>query len=353
MSAVATTLVKAAAQGNTPLLERWERNRINIRAIRDVVGRSLLHIAASNGHPETVRYLLNIGAHPDARDDQDHATPVHCAAAEDKVECLAVLDSYGARMDIKDIDWWRPLHWAMKNGHFRASEYLLKTCEASATEGDGNHLTPLHLAVQHNEEVGLPLLKLLFQYGAVATARNTHGYDPLCTAAKAGSEWAIAPLVSHGANVDGMTKEGFTPLHNACILGNLAVVTALLKCGANIHAATRDGDTPLHIAAGRGRSECLELLLQYGAQAQIRNGNGQTAFHVLAAEAVPPAASPSAAQRYLEAVKMLIRWRVDPHAKDSAGRTVLQCAKESQHKELIETIAEYESRAPHRKVCAL
>jgi hypothetical protein len=67
-------LIKATLQNN---LEFLKKNSKHLAEVRDLDGRSLLHIASSEGHVEIVKYLLTLRLDPNLVDKDGYAKPVH------------------------------------------------------------------------------------------------------------------------------------------------------------------------------------------------------------------------------------------------------------------------------------
>jgi ankyrin repeat protein len=82
--------------------------------ITDALGCTPLSAAASKGHLETVRELLNWGASVDIA-EKDGRTPLIIAASEGHEEVLLELLSRGARVDITDAYGNTPLSAAASN----------------------------------------------------------------------------------------------------------------------------------------------------------------------------------------------------------------------------------------------
>ena len=72
-----------------------------------------------------------------------------------------------------------------------------------------------------------------------------------------------------------------TPLHGAALGGHVACVEALIAAGADLEATDGDGRTPLHWAGLHGGGECCELLIRAGAQCVARDRWGENPIHVV------------------------------------------------------------------------
>lgn len=87
-------------------------------------GNTGLHWAARQGWSEMARLLLDNGANPNARND-DNQTPLHWAAAEGRKQLLVTLIAHGAAVNAIDRAGWTPLQWAEAQGHEEIARILV------------------------------------------------------------------------------------------------------------------------------------------------------------------------------------------------------------------------------------
>jgi hypothetical protein len=128
------------------------------------------------GDIESVERLLNMGADPNARDDQQRA-PTHYACKVDNVEMLSMLVDYGADLDVIDMNGRTPLLLATVYGSKESVIYLLESAiQVNAIDYDGN--SALHL-ISHNGHKSVSLAILLLEYEADRTLTNAIGLNAL------------------------------------------------------------------------------------------------------------------------------------------------------------------------------
>lgn len=150
-----------------------------------------LHLAASKGHAEVVKVLLDEGADPSLVTAQG-SSALHLAVCSGRVGAIQALVAEGAPCALRDAGGNTALHVAATRGQVSAVLALL--------EG-----------------------------GAPVDSLNQAGDTALHIAAAAGRVGVVAALVNGGANVDARGPGGATPLMVAAAAGNLAAVKALLK----------------------------------------------------------------------------------------------------------------------------
>jgi len=152
----------------------------------DGVGANLaatpLHAAAWTGHLGMVKLLIGLGANPDVRDPNYHATPLGWAAYNGKQHVVDYLLDFASIFD------------AVRCGGFARVRALLEKDPSLATalDSDGD---PVIFYVQANEE----MLSLLIAHGADINARHHSGQTLLEQAVGRGDDALAEALGRHGA----------------------------------------------------------------------------------------------------------------------------------------------------------
>jgi RNA polymerase sigma factor (sigma-70 family) len=99
-------------------------------------GEPMLNIAASHGHIETARLLLERGADPNGG-HYPHA-PTHKAAGTNQIEMQRLLLEWNADIERRDRHGRTPLHWAATAGHAGMVRLLIeRNAEVEATDNRG------------------------------------------------------------------------------------------------------------------------------------------------------------------------------------------------------------------------
>ncbi|XP_028156386.1 NF-kappa-B inhibitor cactus [Ostrinia furnacalis] len=125
-------------------------------AVRDICGRTPVHIAAETSNVDCLKALLApIIEQPHRKlgpilnqKDYNGQTCVHAAAAAGHVKTLQTLVHYGAEINAREgLAGWTALHIAARRGDVRLSQYLLEQCAGVVKNPrDNGGRTPRRLA---------------------------------------------------------------------------------------------------------------------------------------------------------------------------------------------------------------
>ncbi|CAH3040504.1 unnamed protein product [Pocillopora meandrina] len=170
-----------------------------------------LHWAASGGHADVVKHLLDLGVPTDNKDDAQW-TPLMIAASAGRDAIVSMLISLGA-----DVN----------------------------TTNDGGQ-TPLHYAASRNR---YEIAELLLQNGAHIDAQDkTSAATPLHRAASRGHSKIVKLLLKHNANCDIQDAEGNTALHMACEEDRAEIAVTLVENGATLSIENKMKMPPVELA---------------------------------------------------------------------------------------------------------
>ncbi len=214
---------------------------------------------ASAVDTKDVKYYVNLR-------DENFFTPLHYAAKNGWVDAVIFLLECGAeknpKASPKDREWM-PIHYAAKGGHLEVVKTLLSAGidkEIKTSFG----LTPLVIAAEFGHT---DLLQFLIGVGAnknVKTTAENHSMTALHYGAVGGYSDVVLLLMKEGVDKEVKTSSGLTALHFAVSAGNINVAEILLINGADIFDKTNSGHNALHVAASKGQDEMVSFLLQWG-----------------------------------------------------------------------------------------
>jgi len=144
-------------------------------------GDTLLHLAATKGHFETMRLLLLHGANPNAKSIEG-LTPLMVAH---DVHCRRLLVESGANVNARDNGGSAVLTWAITPEEV---EYLL----------------------QHGADVNS--VNASGETALIKAVRDAQDYDPAQAKITAHKLLIVRSLVAHGADIQARDNKGFTAL---------------------------------------------------------------------------------------------------------------------------------------------
>uniref|UniRef100_A0A8C3G7T6 Ankyrin repeat domain 52a n=1 Tax=Cyclopterus lumpus TaxID=8103 RepID=A0A8C3G7T6_CYCLU len=291
--------------------------------MQDAAGRSVLYLAAQKGYARCVEVLLAQGASCLLNDNRLMWTPIHVAASNGHSDCLRMMIDYGEEGDLTNVSdkfGQTPLMLAVLGGHTDCVHFLLEK-GASPDAKDKRSSTSLHRgAVLGHDDCVTALL----EHKASALCRDIQGRTPLHYAASRGHTEILANLVQAAVATDQQDKlldnKKYTPLHWAAYKGHEDCLEVLLEFKTFIH---EEGNpfTPLHCALMNGHSGAAERLLEPAGVHMIntRDAKGRTPLHAAAfAEDVA-------------GLQLVLRHGTEINAVDNSGCSALMVASDKGH----------------------
>jgi len=219
------TVWQAAETGNTEQLRLHVAARTDFNA-RNADGRAPLHVATLALQPKAVEFLASHGADVHAPEPRIGWTVLHNEVLNGHLETARLLIAMGADVNALDTGRRAPIIWAAGGGQLPAVELLLDRGADIMTRTAADW-TPLHVAaaIAYGE-----MMELMLQRGATVDASDEKGQTPLHYSAGKGHAAGAALLIRHGADVNAKDNEGKRPLDLATDEG----VRELLKQAAAI-----------------------------------------------------------------------------------------------------------------------
>ncbi|KAG6576518.1 ankyrin-like protein [Phytophthora cinnamomi] len=275
-----------------------------LQLTQDHNGSTALHLAASEGHCEMVRTLLQLGAgevHLGGGRRKYARTPLHEAAINGHLEVCRLLVDFGLLVDCHTTRGRTPLMYAVKGNYVELARYLVKEAGANVDEQNEMGVTAVYIACQDGHE---DMLRFLAQEAQ--------------------------------ADVNLSNRTNHAPLHEAVAGGFTAVVDFMLRNGANKYVVDKMGVTVWHEAAGNGSVEMLELLVQHdvslhpNGQEQVDKVMARHPFHYAAVEGKAD---------FVQA--LLEKKLVDVNFVDIDGCTALYYAAANGHVDVLQVLLRF------------
>ena len=298
--ALGCSFLHQAALGSLEDLENILKDRPGFVNFRDYDRRTALHIAASEGHVEICKYLIQNGARVN-RGDRWGGFPLDDAHRHQRSDVVNLLRECGAKFGstAQTVN----LITAASEGNADEVRTLLEFGSMDLNQGDYDHRTALHLAANEGH---LEVVQVLCEAGADVNVRDRWGDRPLDDARKAKKNSKAIAKVLKGAvdaprivpraarmndlkdqsnmqtimisqpdeeNDEEMTQlpaqefaMGCTVLHQAALGNRLVIGKILLENPTLANFRDYDRRTALHIAASEGQLSVCRLLVEKGAK---------------------------------------------------------------------------------------
>ncbi|XP_076467301.1 uncharacterized protein LOC143298332 isoform X2 [Babylonia areolata] len=240
------------------------------------VGRAeeALRVAAGAGHAERVMELLQAGAELDT--DQEGRTALHYAAHNGHPELCRLLINHGCALDTQDSGGYTAVQRACSQGQVEAVEVCVEGgCSINVADQHGN--TALHEAAWHGYSQSV---QLLLHHHANLFATNKSGFTALHLAAQNGHNESSRVLLYGGIDPDLQNNYGDTALHTAARYGHAGVTRILISAKCQLNLQNKNGDTVLHIAAALKRRKIAKILVESHADVHIHNKQHERAVDV-------------------------------------------------------------------------
>ena len=283
-----TVLQVAAYQGHSMIVDLLLRHGAN-PGLADKSGDTALHYAAIGARSDAILSLVNRCSEPNYVNcvNNDKRTAAHITVLNRQAETLSTLLKVGASVNIPDC------------------------------QGD----TTLQLAVIQGDHSLLDLVLGGLSGGALL-ATNSRGHNVLHIACVRGDVAAIEKILGqdrHMINI--VSREGESPLHLASQFP--PAVTALVRCPqCDLNIADSQGKTVLHWAASRLDSALLQRLVEAGASLDCQDMLGNTPAHLLWSDGL--AVTANTASLYSNTMEDLLEPRLTNLVQTITGSQVEQ-----------------------------
>ncbi|MCP5369834.1 MAG: ankyrin repeat domain-containing protein [Rickettsiaceae bacterium] len=211
--------------------------------------KSLLHVAAINGHVDIVKILIKYGADVNKQDVWGH-TSLYYAAGCGHVNIVGILVENNANVNTKDPCSGSILHAAAYNGHVDIIKILIENHNTNIHIEDKYGLTALHYAAINGHNA---IVKLLVTYGADVNKQDNFGCTPRHYAIAHGykdikfNSKQVVDKTSACAHVQSCPQQPDNIKQEAN-----AIVEPVITYGADVNKQDNFGCTPRHYAIAHG-----------------------------------------------------------------------------------------------------
>ena len=198
-------------------------------------------------------------------------TLMHVAASIGHIDSMECLKNNRAKIDVRMKNGHMPIHLAAGEGHLGAVDWLLNQ-DANLVNAKGERdRTPMHQAAAAGKDYVMRLLK---NRGGNVVAKDDDGFQPIHSAAICDQTVSLTCLVNElKVDVDEKDKDGMTSLHIAAEQGNIASIKCLVNdLKSNINATNSEDVTPIFVAAFSSQIESVDCLYTLGAKLTLENG---------------------------------------------------------------------------------
>ncbi|XP_063165580.1 cortactin-binding protein 2 isoform X2 [Candoia aspera] len=242
---------------------------------------TLLHQAAAQGNVTLLSMLLNEEGLNINDSCEDGCSALYSAARNGHTDCVRLLLTSEAQVDLIDKNGFTPLCSAVAQGHCKSAELLIMY-HANVNHAAERGETPLHLACGNGN---IECVKLLLEAGADRSANTHDGWTPFHAAVDADNVDCLKFLMYYGKSRGGSFVNEVDANEYICNLESEVdifshkakpVVSADL-----INRVNKDGWTAAHIAASKGFKSCLEVLCSHeGLEAERKDKCNRTLHDV-------------------------------------------------------------------------
>ena len=250
--------------------------------------------AAYTYNVESVKALIEAGAHVNARDVDGITTLMHATFNFREIFWKAVREVKTGKTpryfpDPKNNTLNRPpndVKMSVKDGGITLVPTSSNVLRYAKTIDEINEAKP-ELQPKHPKELSPPsesgvvpteylaneksrqesCVNLLLKAGVDVNTTDVHGNTAIGHAVYFGEDHLIDILVKAGAKVNNSGDNGITPLFLAAQAGHNQCLEKLLYTGAHVNAKTVNGFTPLMQAILSGHTQCTDTLITTGADA--------------------------------------------------------------------------------------
>ncbi len=182
-----------------------------VRASRTMAqSKDNIHAAVKVDDRKEVKRILEQRKDSVNKKDATDQTPLHVAAMEGHIDTMCLLLKKNAHVNSQDKNSWTPLHCAAFSNHLQAMEILLdQGADVNIKNNEGS--AAIHYLVRlkvNKEDKSLfnAVLEKFVEKKVDLNLQNVHGYSPLHQACFRQRKWNAKRLLFYKANINIKTK---------------------------------------------------------------------------------------------------------------------------------------------------
>ena len=321
-----TALHYAAQKGSYELMNYFIAKGTDV-LLKTKDGLNCLHIAASNGHLNLCKTLINeINFDVNIADDEGR-TALYCSAQSGNDELFGFIADKGTNIFLKTKGGQNCLHIAAGRGHFNLCKTLIEKINFNVHMVDNKKWAALHYAAQNGS---YKLMKYFIAKGTDVLLKTEDGLNCLHIAACHGHLNLCKTLINEiNFDVNIADDEGRTVLHCSAQGGNDELFGFIADKGTDVFLKTKGGQNCLHIASLSGDLNLYNILIgKYKFDVHMTDNRGWRALHF------------SAQSGKYKNVKLFADKKTDIYLKAKEGVNCLHIAAAHGHLNLCKTLIE-------------
>ena len=243
----------------------------------DNSGWSVIHCAAESGNTELFQYFVENGCDVYSTTNFGKSC-LHIAASKGHLNtCKELVENYNFSIYITDDNQYTALHCACASGNLNLCRYLIQEGSDVYSKTKDNK-NCLHISVSKGY---LHLSRTLFEsYKFDINTTNIKGWNVLHYAAESGNLEVFKYFIQNGCDFTSKTKRNKNSLHIAGKGGHLNLCKILLeKFYFDIHTTDDDGYNVLHYAAESGNLELFYYIREYWSNVYRKTKDNPNSLH--------------------------------------------------------------------------
>ena len=270
----------AAQNGHLELcIELIVRHKLDLH-LADKDGWTALHHSARNGSYELVMFFVDMGIDFKSKNHLGENC-LHIAASYGHVNlCKRLINKHNFDVELTDNDGWRPLHHSARSGCYWLFKYFADMVTNIGCE-NGAGLNCLHIAAK-NEHLNF-CKKLIEKHKFDLDLPDFDGWTALHHSARNGSYELLRYFADMGADVNLKDNLGMNCLHIAAKNGHSNLFKTLIdKYKFNVEMVDNEGWTALQVAARNGSYDLVRSFVDNVEDLKLVNNLGLKYLHVAA-----------------------------------------------------------------------